>query len=63
MITIYTNEEYSKSYTELLEILKYFSKSDLIKIPKNLIKRLTGEKKKKIYMKWMIVQTETNYQS
>ncbi len=39
MITIYTNEEYSKSYTELLEILKYFSKSDLIKIPKNLIKR------------------------
>lgn len=39
MITIYTNEEYSKSYTELLEILKYFSKSDLIKIPKNIIKR------------------------
>lgn len=39
MITIYTNEEYSKSYTELLEILKYFSKSDLIKIPQNILKR------------------------
>lgn len=39
MVKIYTNEEYSRSYTELIEILKYFSKSDLIKIPKNILTR------------------------
>ncbi len=38
MVKIYTNEEYTKSYTELIEILKYFSKYDLEKIPKDIIK-------------------------
>lgn len=39
MVNVYTNEEYSIAYAELLEILKYFSKSDLRKIPQNVIKR------------------------
>lgn len=39
MITVYTDKEYAKSYTELLEILKYFPKSDLVKIPKPIIFR------------------------
>lgn len=37
MITAYTQKDYAKSYTELIEILKYFPKSDLAKIPKNII--------------------------
>lgn len=39
MINVYTDEEYSKSYTELIEILKYFSKSDLMKIPHKTVLR------------------------
>lgn len=35
MITVYTDKDYSKSYTELVEILKYFPKTDLVKIPKD----------------------------
>lgn len=35
MITVYTDKDYSKSYTELIEILKYFPKADLVKIPKD----------------------------
>ena len=34
MIHLYTKEDYAKSYTELLEILKYISYSDANKIPK-----------------------------
>ena len=37
MLTVYTYKDYAKSYTELIEILKHFSKSDLAKIPKNII--------------------------
>lgn len=44
MVKIYTNEEYAKSYTELIEILKYFSKSDLLKIPKNNLLRYIRDK-------------------
>lgn len=44
MVKIYTNEEYAKSYTELIEILKYFSKFDLIKIPKDIIKSYITDK-------------------
>lgn len=44
MRTIYTNEEYSKSYTELLEILRYFSQSDLCKIPKHILERYLKER-------------------
>lgn len=44
MVNVYTNEEYSKSYTELIEILKFFSKSDLIKIPKDKINRYIRDK-------------------
>lgn len=39
MVKVYTNDEYSVAYAELLEIFKYFSKSDLMKIPQNTIKR------------------------
>lgn len=46
MIMTFTNDEYSKSYTELLEIFKYFPKSDLIKIPKSIIKRYIRDKDK-----------------
>lgn len=34
MINLYTKEDYAKSYTELLEILKYISYEDVQKIPK-----------------------------
>lgn len=34
MVITYTKEDYAKAYTELLEILKYVSKSSLEKIPK-----------------------------
>lgn len=34
MINVYTKEDYAKSYTELLEILKYISYEDVKKIPK-----------------------------
>lgn len=34
MVITYTKEDYTKAYTELLEILKYVSKSSLEKIPK-----------------------------
>lgn len=44
MVKIYTNEEYSKSYTELIEILKYFSKADLLKIPKSTLLRYIRNK-------------------
>lgn len=44
MVKIYTNEEYAKSYTELIEILKYFPKFDLIKIPKYIIKSYIKDK-------------------
>lgn len=37
MIKVYTEDEYSIAYTELIEILKYFPKSDLLKIPKDII--------------------------
>lgn len=46
MIMTFTNDEYSKSYTELLEIFKYFSKSDFIRIPKDIIKRYIRDKDK-----------------
>lgn len=35
MINLYTKEDYAKSYTELLEILKYVSYEDIQKIPKD----------------------------
>lgn len=34
MVNTYTKEDYAKSYTELIEILKYVSNEDLKKIPK-----------------------------
>jgi len=37
MINVYTKEDYAKSYTEIIEILKYFSQEDLRKIPKQII--------------------------
>lgn len=37
MVKVYTEDEYSIAYTELIEILKYFPKSDLLKIPKDII--------------------------
>lgn len=37
MIKVYTEDEYSIAYTELIEILKYFPKSYLLKIPKDII--------------------------
>lgn len=37
MVINYTKEEYAKAYTELLEILKYVSKSSFEKIPKENI--------------------------
>lgn len=37
MVVNYTKEEYAKAYTELLEILKYVSKSSFEKIPKENI--------------------------
>ena len=35
---VYTKEEYSKAYTEILEIFKYFPEKFIKKIPKNTIK-------------------------
>ena len=35
---VYTKEEYSKAYTEILEIFKYFPEKLIKKIPKNTIK-------------------------
>lgn len=46
MIRVYTNEEYCKSYTELIEILKCFSKSDLMKIPQSILKRYFRDRDK-----------------
>lgn len=46
MVNVYTNEQYAKSYTELSEILRFFSKSDLIKIPKDKINRYNKDKDK-----------------
>lgn len=37
MVTFYTKEEYSKAYTELVEILKYIPTSTFEKIPKENI--------------------------
>lgn len=37
MLVTYTKEEYAKAYTELLEVLKYVSKSSFEKIPKENI--------------------------
>ena len=55
MIDIYTKEDYAKSYTELIEILKYISKSDLNKIPKDKIKNYIKIKIMIIYI-FMIVK-------
>lgn len=46
MLVTYTKEEYAKSYTELLEILKYFSKESLEKLPKENIEMYNLEKDK-----------------
>ena len=32
---VYTNEDYSKAYSEVLEVLRHIPKKDLIKIPKD----------------------------
>lgn len=37
MLVTYTKEDYAKAYTELLEVLKYVSKSSFEKIPKENI--------------------------
>lgn len=34
---IYSNEEYSRAYTELIEILRTISRTDLIKIPRDIL--------------------------
>ena len=39
MIKVYTQDEYAHAYTEILEILKYFPKSEYKKIPKKVIQR------------------------
>ena len=49
MINVYTKEEYAKSYTEVLEILKHFSKEDLIKIPKEVIENYIKNRNKEHY--------------
>lgn len=46
MVNVYTQEDYAKSYTELIEILKYFSHEDLIKIPKETIQNYIKNKNK-----------------
>lgn len=46
MIDCYTKEDYAKAYTELLEILKYFSKESLEKLPKENIEMYNLEKDK-----------------
>lgn len=37
MVTFYTEDEYSRAYTELLEVLKHFTTSTIEKIPKEVI--------------------------
>lgn len=44
MVKVYTSEEYSIAYAELLEILKYLDKSDLSKIPKDILLRYIKDK-------------------
>ena len=34
-MNVYTNEDYSKAYSEVLEVLRYIPKVDLVKIPKD----------------------------
>lgn len=46
MVNCYTKEDYAKAYTELLEILKYFSKESLEKLPKENIEMYNLEKDK-----------------
>lgn len=46
MIKVYTKEDYAKSYTEIIEILKYFSKEDLSKIPKQIIEKYINNRDK-----------------
>lgn len=46
MLNCYTKEDYAKAYTELLEILKYFSKESLEKLPKENIEMYNLEKDK-----------------
>lgn len=46
MIKVYTKEDYAKSYTEIIEILKYFSKEDLSKIPKQIIEKYINDRDK-----------------
>lgn len=46
MVNCYTKEDYAKAYTELLEILKYFSKESLEKLPKENIEMYNVEKDK-----------------
>lgn len=36
-MNVYTNEDYSKAYSEVLEVLRYIQKVDLVKIPKDEI--------------------------
>lgn len=36
-MNVYTNEDYSKAYSEVLEVLRYIPKVDLVKIPKDEI--------------------------
>ena len=44
MVNCYTKEDYAKAYTELLEIIKYFSKESLEKLPKENIEMYNIEK-------------------
>ena len=46
MVNCYTKQDYAKAYTELLEILKYFSKESLEKLPKENIEMYNLEKDK-----------------
>ena len=43
------DNEFSIACTEVLEVLKYISKSDYEKIPKNVIDMLEKNKKEDIY--------------
>lgn len=52
MINCYTKEDYAKAYTELLEIIKYFSKESLEKLPKENIKMYNLEKDKDYNFKY-----------
>lgn len=44
MVNCYTKEDYAKAYTEILEIIKYFSKESLEKLPKENIEMYNIEK-------------------